>query len=289
MTPTTATILDGRKTRDSLLPALIKRAKALSHVPKLAIIQVGERPDSTSYISAKKAFAEKVGVDVQHIQLPENIEQTDLMKAIRECNVDPSVDGIILQLPLPEDIDRRATMDAIEPNKDVDRLTRESMRMWNEDPDALLPATARGIRELLEYYEISLKGKKVCVVGRSELVGKPVAVMCENAGAAVTVCHSKTPDVAAETSKADIVIVAAGKAGLIKRDYVKKGQIIIDVGINTITGEKLEDEIEAKRLVGDVDFDAVKDIVAAITPVPGGVGPMTVLALFENLIDLCKN
>ena len=274
-----AIILSGTSTRDFLLPVLIERIGKLSRTPKLAIIQVGNRPDSTSFINGKKAFAARIGVIVDHTQLPESVSQEELVKLISERNADASIQGIILQLPIPAHIDRDTALNAIDPRKDVDALTSYRIERWTKGGSkALFPATARGIRELLEHYEINLKGKKVCVVGRSALVGTPIACMCRNEGATVTVCHSKTPDVASETRLADIVIAAIGKPRFIQGEYVKEGQVVIDVGISKSLEEKL---------AGDVDFEAVKEIVSAITPVPGGVGPMTVLGLFENLVDLC--
>lgn len=285
-----ATLISGRTTRDALVPGLIKRIKALSSAPTLAIIQVGDRPDSASYIRSKKLFADKIGVAIKHIQLPETISEQELIKAITLCNTDSSTQGIIVQLPLPVSINRDAAINAIDPSKDADALTTPRVLEWSkENTSALLPATARGVHELLEHNNISLRNKTVAVVGRSALVGTPIAAMCRNEGANVIVCHSGTANLVEETLKADIVIVAVGKPHLIGKEHVKPGHVIIDVGINTVKGEKLEDEVEGTKLVGDVDFDAVKDIVAAITPVPGGVGPMTVLALFENLLDLCEN
>lgn len=272
-----AQILDGRKVREALLPKLAEKIKKLSFVPTLAIIQVGDRADSASYIGAKKAFAKKIGVNEIHIQLPEDVSQHDVIEKIRECNAEHNIQGIIVQLPLPAHLDRDVVIDTIDPKKDVDALTAVNIGKWSEN-DGILPATARGVRELLKYYGIGLPDKKVVVVGRSKLVGKPVAVMCENEGAIVTVCHSKTHDLAAKTKKANIIICAVGRIGLIQAKHVKEGQIIIDIGIN-----RKEDD----TLAGDVDFDFVKNIVAGITPVPGGVGQMTVLALFENLADLC--
>ncbi len=284
-----ATILDGRKTRDERVPELAKRVSALSSTPTLAIIQAGNRDDSNSYINAKKAFGKKIGVNVKHIQVLETVPQSELISIVQECNADVTIQGIIVQLPLPIEIDDDAVIDSILPSKDVDALTAHSVKRWLDgNEDALLPATARGIRTLLKSYKIDLFGKKVAVIGRSTLVGKPVIAMCLNENATVTVCHSKTQDLAKETKVADVVICVAGKPGLIQKKNVKKGQVIIDVGINTLVGEKLDDEIETKKLVGDVDFEAVNKVVAAITPVPGGVGPMTVLSLFENLMDLCE-
>ena len=275
-----AVILSGITTRELLIPSLVERIGKLAYVPMLAIIQVGNRADSTAFIKGKKAFAAKIGIKEIHVQLPESVSQEVLMRQITAFNTDDSIHGIILQLPLPVHIDRDTAMNAIDPRKDVDALTSYNIERWTKGgSEALFPATARGIRELLSVHKVGLKGMNVCVVGRSALVGTPIAAMCRNEGARVTVCHSKTPDVAHETRLADIVIVAIGRPRFIRADHVRMGQTIIDVGISK--------DAEGK-LVGDVNFDAVKDIVSAITPVPGGVGPMTVLGIFENMIDLCE-
>jgi methylenetetrahydrofolate dehydrogenase (NADP+) / methenyltetrahydrofolate cyclohydrolase len=274
----TAMIIDGRKARQALLPKLIEKISGLSFVPTLAIIQVGDRPDSTSYIKAKKSLAKKIGVNLKHLQLSENVSQEKVIDIIREYNADSNIQGIIVQLPLPTNIKRDVIINTIDSVKDIDALTDVSIRKWSKG-EGILPATARGIHELLDFYDIKLRNKRIAVVGRSELVGKPIAAMCRNGGAVVTVCHSKTPDLAAETRKVDIIICAVGKPGLIQAKHVTEEQIVIDVGIN---------RKEDGTLVGDVDFDSVKNIVDAITPVPGGVGQMTVLALFENLADLCE-
>ncbi|MFA6315366.1 MAG: bifunctional 5,10-methylenetetrahydrofolate dehydrogenase/5,10-methenyltetrahydrofolate cyclohydrolase [Candidatus Paceibacterota bacterium] len=273
-----STLIDGRKTREALLPGLIKKIEKLSKAPTLAIVQIGDRPDSTAFIRAKKSFAKKIGVFEKHIQLKENASLEEVLTVIKECNDDPVVTGIIVQLPLPAHLDRDAVIDAIDPKKDADGLTASNVKSWLEGrSDAVWPATARGIREMLHHYNISMKGKKVTVVGRSMLVGKPIAAMCLNENATVTICHRETVDLAKETSEADIIIVATGKPGLIGREHVRSGQIVIDVGISRKADNTLS---------GDVDYDSVHESVEAISPVPGGVGPMTVFALFENLIDL---
>ncbi|MEK7646255.1 MAG: bifunctional 5,10-methylenetetrahydrofolate dehydrogenase/5,10-methenyltetrahydrofolate cyclohydrolase [Patescibacteria group bacterium] len=264
-----ATILSGRTVRDALVPELIKKIEALSFVPTLAIIQVGTREDSTAFINAKRRFAAKIGVQEKHIQLPETISEAELISKIQECNDDASIHALIVQLPLPPHMNRDKVIAHIDPAKDADGLTTGAK---------VMPATARGIRELLAFYHVPISGKKVAVIGRSLLVGTPVAEMCRQAGAQVTVCHRGTPDLVKETQAADVIIVAAGSAGLIRKDHVREGQIVIDVGINTSSEGKM---------VGDVSRE-VADVVAMITPVPGGVGPMTVCALFENVLDLCK-
>jgi methylenetetrahydrofolate dehydrogenase (NADP+)/methenyltetrahydrofolate cyclohydrolase len=183
-----AKILDGRIAREALLPDLIEKIKKLSVTPTLAIIQVGDRPDSTAFIKGKKAFAEQIGVKEKHVRLPESISQNDLIDVIGINNNDPNIQGIILQLPLPKHLDSDSAIDSINPLKDVDSITSINVSKWtNNELGSLLPATARGIRELLNYYQIPIKGKNVTVVGRSPLVGTPIAVMCKHEGANVTV------------------------------------------------------------------------------------------------------
>jgi methylenetetrahydrofolate dehydrogenase (NADP+)/methenyltetrahydrofolate cyclohydrolase len=273
-----AYIIDGRKTRDLRVPKLVTRVKAFSFTPKLAIIQVGNRADSAAYIRGKKSFAIKIGVDIEHKQFAETISQDELLQSIKILNESIEVQGIIVQLPLPSHIDRAIIIDAISSHKDVDALTSVSVKNWSEGK-GIMPATARGVMELLNQYKINLRDKNVTVVGRSDLVGKPIAIMCRTEGAIVTVCHSKTTDLVAGTKSADVLIVAVGKPGLIQAKHVKDGAVVIDVGIS-----RLNDG----HLAGDVDFGSVSNIASAISPVPGGVGAMTVLALFENLVDLCE-
>lgn len=254
--------------------------KAFSTIPAMTIIQVGDRPDSNSYIQAKKNFATKVGLKTKHVKLREDIKQQDLIDTVEKCNEDVETKAIIVQLPLPLHIDRDAVIETIDPNKDVDALTAANVKFWLEGrEDAIMPATARGIKHLLSYYGIELFGKKVCVVGRSILVGKPIALMCLNENASVSICHSKTQNLEEETKRADILIVAIGKPNFINDNHVREGQIVIDVGISK--------DVDG-NLCGDVDFAKVSPIVSMISPVPGGVGPMTVLSLFENIIDLSR-
>ncbi len=286
-----ALIIDGRAAREAYMPALQARIKALIAPPTLAIIQVGDRPDSTAFIKAKSAFAVKVGAKTRHIHLSEDASQADVIKSVQECNASHDIHGIIVQLPLPITIDQDAVIEAIDPRKDADGLTALNVKHWLEGrEDAIMPATARGVKELLEHYKLSLFGKHVVVVGRSMLVGKPLAALALNENATVTICHSRTADLAQETKKADVLIVAAGRPALIGPGHVHEGAVVIDVGINDAKREKLEEEIPGRKLVGDVDFAAVLPALGdagAITPVPGGVGPMTVLGLIENLVDLC--
>ncbi len=274
-------LIDGKIAKQSYIQGLIERVKGLSFTPKLTIIQVGERADSTAFINAKKLFAKKINVNEDHKIFPEDISERKLIEEVKKINNDKSVNGIIIQLPLPLHIDTDSVIECISREKDVDGLTSYNTKMAIDGHEnAIIPATARGIKELLAFYNIDLFNKNVTVVGRSMLVGKPTAMMCLNQNATVTICHSKTKNLREETRKADILIVAIGKAKFINKEYIREGQIVIDIGIN-----RLEDG----TLSGDVDFQNVKDIVDMITPVPGGVGQMTVLALFENLVDMCYN
>jgi methylenetetrahydrofolate dehydrogenase (NADP+)/methenyltetrahydrofolate cyclohydrolase len=295
------TILDGRLVRAELKKALITKIHNLispdgvPFQPTLAIVQVGDRPDSAAFIAAKKKFAAEIGVKEIHVKLKATTTQADIIRAVAALDADPSVQGIIVQLPLPLTIDKDAVFAAISPRKDVDGLTAANVQRWLEGREnesrgseihpssqsVIWPATARGIRELLDFYHIPLAGKHVVVVGRSSLVGKPVAAMCLAENATVTVCHSQTTNLALHTRRADILIVAIGKPRFIGASYVREGQVVIDVGISKVD----QPEQGKSVMAGDVDFEVVKDIVAAITPVPGGVGQMTVLALFENLVD----
>lgn len=264
-------LLDGKIAREHYVKLLTERVRNLSVTPCLAIIQVGNRPDSDAYVKAKKSFAEKMGIKVNHIQLDEKVGQDEVLEIIKKQNQDATTHGIIVQLPLPEHIKSELILESVDPKKDVDGLVCNTKFM---------AATARGVKELFKFYKIELQNKKITVIGRSKLVGSPIAQMCHEEGAIVTVCHSQTENIPEKTKSADIVIVAIGKPQLIDETYLSKGQIVIDVGITRHMEE---------GLVGDVNFERVKDMVGMITPVPGGVGQMTVLALFENLIDACYN
>ncbi len=279
-------ILEGKTLRDTIATTLKEKIQAAGITPVLAILQVGDRDESNAYINQKKLFAEKIGVEVKHKRYPVNISQNSVLETIAALNADNTVQGIILQLPVPDHLDKDVLIESIKPEKDVDGLTAiNTKRLWSNDPRAIVPATVRGVLTMLEHYKIDVDGKKVAVVGRSMLVGKPMAAALLNKNATVTICHRHTTNLAAETKNADVIIVATGVAGLIKADHVKKGQCIIDVGISLTDGDKQEDGTMKKKMVGDVDFDAVKDIAEGVSPVPGGVGPLTVASLFENLVD----
>jgi len=268
-------ILDGKKVRDFLAEKIIGELKKIGAKPKLVVIQVGNDERSSVYVRQKKIFGEKLGFSVEHIQCAKNISEIELMSQIEKLNCDTKVNGIIIQLPLPKNIDTIKIIESINPDKDVDGLGSKNLRFLLENiKGGFTLATTKGIISLLDFYKIPLEGEKVTIIGRSLLVGKPTMLAFLNRNATVTVCHSKTKNLKAEVKNADIVVVATGSPKLIKKSFVKAGQVVIDVGITKV-GDKL---------LGDVDFKAVSQVVKAITPVPGGVGPMTVVSLFENIL-----
>jgi methylenetetrahydrofolate dehydrogenase (NADP+)/methenyltetrahydrofolate cyclohydrolase len=255
-------------------------------VPNLAIIKIGDNPDSAVYVKMKIDFAKKIGANAYIVSFPENdpakITQEMLLAGIDKLNKDESVNGIIVQSPLPTQLNWEEAVERVVPEKDVDGLCSTNVKkLSTNDSSGLVPATARGVMTLLNYYKIPVKGKKVIVMGRSALVGKPVAAVMINNGATVTVVHSQTVDPDKITREADVLIVAIGKPEHVGAEYVKEGQVIIDIGISTVINSD-----GTKKIYGDVDFDSVLPIVSAISPVPGGVGPMTVVSLFQNLVDV---
>lgn len=242
----------------------------------MAIVQVGDREDSNVYIKQKQKFGEEIGVKVRLIKMERwkdgKIGEEKIIKEIKKLNKDENIDGIIMQLPLPEGFDSEKILNTIDNKKDADGLVSRGTL-------DTVPATARGVMALLDFYEIPVTGKNAAVIGRSRLAGAPIAEVLKNRGAKVSVCNRSTLNTAQICRETDILISAAGKAGLVTRDFVKKGQTVVDVGIN---------RTEEGKLVGDVASNEVEAIVAAISPVPGGIGPLTVACLFQNLIDLCE-
>ncbi|MBU0457940.1 bifunctional 5,10-methylene-tetrahydrofolate dehydrogenase/5,10-methylene-tetrahydrofolate cyclohydrolase [Patescibacteria group bacterium] len=271
-----ATLLSGREAAGALLEGLKSKVKELD--PKLVIVQVGEDPASSSYIKQKFKSCEKVGMRSEHMHLPPDTSLDDLMNVIDKLNTDADVSGFIVQLPLPKQLEDKVPeiIRAIDPKKDVDGFGAYNLgkTFLSTEFEHLPPATPSGIIAMLEHYKIQIEGKHAVIVGRSNIVGKPLSIMLLNRNATVTVCHSRTKDLASLTRLGDILICAVGKAKMITRDMVKEGAIVIDVGMN-----KTE-----YGLVGDVDFEEVKEIASAITPVPGGVGPMTVASLIRNCV-----
>lgn len=266
-------LLDGKVVKTMALEGLKKLVNEIERPLGLTVIQVGDNASSNIYIKQKRKMAEFLGFNFNHIKLEDDVTLEGILRIIDELNNDEEVDGILVQMPVSEHLDSKVIQNAISPLKDVDGLTDINMGKLVHKKECLVPCTALGIMELLNYYNIPVISKNVVVVGRSDLVGRPVAELLINSSATVTLCHSKTKDLASITRGADILIVAVGKSRLITKDMVKDGAVVIDVGIN-----KLEDG----SLCGDVDFENVKDKCSYITPVPGGVGQMTVLELGFN-------
>ncbi len=272
-----AKFLAGTVHADALLAELEPLARKLS--PTLVIIQVGNDAASSSYIKRKLAACEKIGIKSRHLALNQTTSVDALIQTIKELNAENEVTGYIIQLPLPEPLWQQfsAITDAIDPAKDVDGFTASNFGAMalRGGEEFLPPATAAGVVHLLEAERIPISGKHVVIVGRSNLVGKPLALMLLNRDATVTICHSKTENLAEMTRTADILVSAVGKPGLITGNMVKEGAVVVDIGITNQNG----------KLVGDVDFDSVSEIASAITPVPGGVGPLTVACLLKNVME----
>lgn len=270
-------LLDGKKIADAKSEELKNSIESLDIRPKLLIVRVGEDNASDVYVSKKVEFGEKIGAGVEVVHLSSDVSEEEVISEIEKGNKDKITKGIIVQLPLPENLNKEKIINAISPLKDVDGLT--ATNLWNlmNDGSGIIPATALAVDTLLKEYDLDVVGKHVVIVGDSILVGKPMAIHFLNRDATVTICHDKTRDLANFTKQADILIVAVGRQNLINSFHVSENQIIVDVGIN-----RLEDG----RVVGDVDFDSVRDTVAAITPVPGGIGPLNVYSLFKNLLSI---
>ena len=273
-------ILDGKKLRDKILEELKLKVASLTVVPKLVVISVGDDPASQIYVNNKKKYAEKIGIAAEIIGYPEDVTQQVLLKKIDELNNDTTVTAILVQLPLPKHIDKLKILTAIDPKKDVDGFTPyNSGLLFSGAKPFAYPATPRGILRLLDEYNIEIDGKHVVVVGRSNIVGKPLAQMMLNRNATVTVCHSHTKNLAEITKTADILVSAAG-GKIIEDNMLKSNCVVIDVGIFRDDKGKLR---------GDVNFETVSKIASHITPVPGGVGPMTIASLMLNIVDLIEN
>lgn len=279
-----ATIFKGAEVNSALnarIAADVEALKARGVEPKLGIIRVGERPDDLSYERTAEKRAEKLGVAVEKIVLPEDVSQAELLGVIKGVNENPLIHGVLLFRPLPKHLDEDAVCNALAPEKDIDGITDLSCAgVFAGKELGFAPCTPSACMEILEHYGVELRGKKAVVIGRSLVVGKPAAMMLLKRNATVTVCHTRTADLPTVCREADVLIAAAGKARMVTADFVRPGQIVIDVGINW-------DEQEQK-LVGDVDFDAVEPIVAAITPVPGGVGTVTTSMLIGHVVEAAK-
>ncbi len=277
-----AMILDGKAVAEEILASLAQKVKELD--PKLVIVQVGDDPGSATYIRHKLKACERIGMRAEHLHLPAATSFEELLTHIKRLNGDTDVTGFILQLPLPSPLKKKLPLiiREIDPMKDVDGFTAYNLGkvFLSTEFEHLPPATPAGVIHLLEHYKIPIRGKHAVIVGHSNLVGKPLAVMLLNRDATVTVCHVHTKNLASHTRTADILCTAVGKPNLITEDFVKKGAIVIDIGISSLQ----QQHGSAVRIVGDVAFEAVKDVASAITPVPGGIGPMTVASLLANVI-----
>ncbi|MBW4637363.1 MAG: bifunctional methylenetetrahydrofolate dehydrogenase/methenyltetrahydrofolate cyclohydrolase FolD [Gloeocapsa sp. UFS-A4-WI-NPMV-4B04] len=280
MNPKTAQILDGKALAERIYADLKQRIQALQpqigRAPGLAVLMVGDNPASAAYVRNKERACAKVGIASFGQHFPANTSLADLEKVIQALNQDDRVDGILVQLPLPEHLDAVALLHQIDPDKDADGLHPVNLGRLVRGEPGLRSCTPAGVMRLLQEYQIALKGKQVVVVGRSILVGKPLALMLLEADATVTIAHSQSQNLPAITKSADILISAVGRPGLITDVMVKHNAVVVDVGINRVEDDK------GSRLVGDVDFKSVQSVAQFITPVPGGVGPMTVAMLLQN-------
>lgn len=278
-------LIDGKAISASLKESVRERVEQLPNkygrVPHLVVVRVGEDPASVVYVRNKAKACEACGIRNTTVVLPQETAQEDLLSKIRELNQDPEVDGILVQLPLPSQISEAKVIEAIDRRKDVDGFHPLNVAgLWQKTPH-MSPCTPAGIMKLLQAIGVDPKGKRAVVIGRSNIVGLPVAKMLLDANATVTTCHTRTVDMGEVTRQADILVVAAGKAKMVTADMVKEGAVVIDVGMDR--------DPETGKLCGDVDFDAVAPKTYAITPVPGGVGPMTIACLMENTLECFLN
>ncbi len=269
-------ILDGIALRDTLALKLKATLSKRLVKPTLVIIQIGSLKESNLYIKMKKDFAKEIGALIIHKKYKETVTEKQVIADIEKYNTDTSIQGIMVQLPLPKHFDTTNIVETIDHKKDVDGLTSKNMKLLFDNAPAFIPATTQGVLTLLDENDVQLTGKKVVIVGDSSLVGRPTALAFLNRKATVTVCHIHTKNLQEETKQADILIVAVGHPHLITKEFVSKYQIVIDIGITIVH----------KKVKGDVEYEKVKDVVAMITPVPGGVGPMTVCSLFQNLVNV---
>ncbi|MBE6445715.1 MAG: bifunctional methylenetetrahydrofolate dehydrogenase/methenyltetrahydrofolate cyclohydrolase FolD [Alphaproteobacteria bacterium] len=274
----TAQILDGRKIASEIREDLAKKIDIIpgENMPVLAVVLVGENDASKVYVRNKKKAALEVGIGCEVIELNDTIGENALLEIIHELNDNPHVNGVIVQLPLPKHINPLKILSAINPEKDVDGFNPYNAGLLAcKEPEAIVSATPKGILKLLQVANIDLVGKHAVIIGRSNIVGRPTAMLLLNNDCTVTIAHSKTTNLSELVKEADIVVAACGCAKLVKKDWIKKGAVVIDVGINRIDG----------KLCGDVDFDEVCEVASFVTPVPGGVGPMTVAMLLENTYE----
>lgn len=274
----TAKIIDGKAIAQEIRADLAKQVAQLTaqgNTPGLTVVLVGDNPASKVYVRSKQRACEEAGINSTVHRLAEETTQEELLDLITQLNADSTVHGILVQLPLPGHLNEEEVINAILPEKDVDGFHPINVGKLQIGAGGFVPCTPAGILELVKRTEVPIAGQNVVVLGRSNIVGKPVATLFLQENATVTICHSRTKDVAAEARRADILIAAVGRPKLVKRDWVKPGAVVIDVGINRVDG----------KIVGDVDFEEVKEVAGAITPVPGGVGPMTIAMLLKATVE----
>jgi len=274
-----AKIISGKEVSASIRGELAQEVAELKEkhglVPGIGVILVGEDPASQSYVRSKERTAEKLGLYSRTLRVPAETTEEEVLRMVADFNKDPKIHGILVQLPLPGHIDENKVIYAIDPVKDVDGFHPVNIGKLHMGEDCFVPCTPAGIIELLDRTGVELKGKNATVVGRSNIVGKPVSMLLLSKHATVTVCHSRTRDLAEECRRADVLVAAVGRARMIKADMIKPGAVVIDVGVN---------RVDDGKLVGDVDFDEAVEVASAITPVPGGVGPMTITMLMKNTV-----
>jgi methylenetetrahydrofolate dehydrogenase (NADP+) / methenyltetrahydrofolate cyclohydrolase len=271
-----ANVIDGRKLSRSLNQGRVKeRAATLSRPPGLAAVLVGADPASMVYVKRKGLVASRVGFYHRQVDLPVNTTQAELLRIVEELNSDPKIDGILVQLPLPAHLDSQEVLDAISPTKDVDGFHATNAGLLAQGRARFVPCTPLGVMRMLEASGVELSGMNAVVVGRSDIVGKPMAMLLLAANCTVTICHSRTKNLAEVVSRADLVVAAVGRPEMVKGDWIKNGAVVIDVGINRVSDGSL---------VGDVEYESAAAKASLITPVPGGVGPMTIAMLMENTL-----
>ena len=274
-----ARLIDGRAIAERVKRTIAKDVAIMSTKPCLAVLMIGDNPSSRIYVSRKEAACEGVGIEMRNVTLPASAKESEVLEQVAVLNHDSGVHGILAQLPIPSQISEQHVLESIDPRKDVDGLNPVNVgRLHSGGQPMFIPATPKAIMHVLKEERVVLAGKNAVVVGRSNLVGRPVAALLLDARATVTQCHSRTPRLADVTKRADVLIVAAGKPRLITSDFVNKGAVVIDVGINRLVDG---------RIVGDVD-EEVRNVASVLTPVPGGVGPITIAMLLENMVKACR-
>lgn len=274
------TLIDGKKVAEKCKKNIEERIKKLNKMPGFAVIRIGEDEASKIYVRLKHKMSEELGINFTEYHLDEDVTQEELISLIKKLNADDKVDGILLQSPIPYHLNILEAFQTIAPEKDVDGFSPINVGKLVQRQECFAACTPTGVMTMLKEYNISIEGKHAVVIGRSNIVGRPMAELLLNANATVTICHSKTQNLADIVKTADILVVAIGKPKFITADMIKEGAVVVDVGINRIP--------DSKKIVGDVDFENVKEKCSYITPVPGGVGPMTIMTLMDNVVTACE-